>query len=91
MTQSNQNKFYHLVGRALTVAMQRRSMNITQLSSKSGEHHKTIRGIMEGRAHSLHHAVWMRNILGLDINTIISDMEGSHHGESNQVGVESFV
>lgn len=84
MTKQNQEKFYGLVGRALQIARQRRNMSITQLSSLSGEQHKTIRGIESGKPHSLHHVVWMKNILGIDVNGIIRDMEGGHHGEESK-------
>jgi ribosome-binding protein aMBF1 (putative translation factor) len=86
MTKEDQVKFYALVGRALQVARQRRNMSIAQLSTKTGEHHGTIRSIEAGKPHSLHHAVWMKNILGIDINTIIKDMEGNN-GQGNDRGV----
>lgn len=82
MTKQDQDKFYSLVGRALQVARQRRNMSIAQLSKSSGEQHKTIRGIEAGKPHNLHHAVWMKNILGLDLNNIIRDMEGNSDTEN---------
>lgn len=94
MIKQDQDKFYALVGRALQVARQRRNMSVAQLSTASGEQHKTIKGIESGKLHSLHHAVWMKNILGLDLNVIIRDMEGKRGEESGkQCGfrIEDFI
>lgn len=92
MTREDQGKFYALVGRALQVARQRRNMSIAQLSTASGEQHKTIRGIESGTAQvSLHHAVWMKKILGVDLNAIIGDMEGNNGKDKRSFRVEDFI
>lgn len=92
MTRDNQEKFYKLVGQACQVARERRRITITQLEKLSGEQHKTIRSIESGRPHSLHHAVWMKNILGIEINNIIRDMEGKDHGKENiYVSIKDFI
>lgn len=92
-----QDEFYKLVARALQVARQQRRMSIADLSNASGEQHKTIKGIESGTAQiSMHHAVWMKNILGLDLNAIIRDMEGNN-GKGNTVNegtvfrIENFI
>lgn len=91
MNKVNQEKFYALVGRTCQVARQRRNMSIAQLCTASGEQHKTIRGIESGNPHSLHHAVWMKNVLGIDLNSIIRDMEGNHGNETAVFRVEDFI
>lgn len=92
MTRVNQELFYKKVGQACQVARERRRITITQLEKLSGEQHKTIRSIESGRPHSLHHAVWMKNILGIDLNDIIRDMEGKDHGKENvNVRIEDFI
>jgi ribosome-binding protein aMBF1 (putative translation factor) len=97
MIKQKQDEFYKLVGRALQVARQQRRMSIADLSNASGEQHKTIKGIESGTAQiSMHHAVWMKNILGLDLNAIIRDMEGNN-GKGNTVNegtvfrIENFI
>lgn len=97
MIKQKQDEFYKLVARALQVARQQRRMSIADLSNASGEQHKTIKGIESGTAQiSMHHAVWMKNILGLDLNAIIRDMEGNN-GKGNTVNegtvfrIENFI
>lgn len=91
MIDEEQKNFYALVGRALTVARQRRSISVAQLSQRSGEHHKTIRGIEAGRPFYAHHTVWMREVLGLEINIVKSEIiEGKHEHEEIKQGSRSL-
>lgn len=90
MKKEDQDKFYVLVGRTLQVARQRRNMSIAQLATSSREQHKTIRAIESGKPHSLHHAVWMKNILGLDLNSIVRDMEGISGKEEIKFAVSEY-
>lgn len=91
MIHDNKKSFYLKVGQALTIARQRANMSITQLSKKSGEHHKTIEGIESGRPFYLHQAIWMKNILGIDIYNI-KDIGGKDHGKKDiDVGLKSFI
>jgi hypothetical protein len=76
MLEEIQAEFYKRVGQALTVAMQQRRITVTRLSALSGEHHKTIRGIMEGKPFYAHQSVWLNNVMGVDLNKIISSMRG---------------
>lgn len=83
MIKIDQKSFYSYVGRELTLARQRRNISITKLAQLSGEQHKTIKSIEDGLQRcSLHHAVWMRSLLGLDLNELARDyQEGSNeHG-----------
>ncbi len=84
MIKQKQDEFYELVGRTLQVARQRRNMSVAELCTASGEQHKTIRGIEEGRPTSLHHAVWMMNILGIDLNAVIRDHMEGNNGKGNE-------
>lgn len=91
MIKEQQIKFYKLVGQRLTTERKRRNMTIAQLSTKSGEQNKTIRSIEAGSVCSLHHAVWMKSILGIDLNEILSIMEGKYHGEENSSGWDQLI
>lgn len=76
-----QKIFYERVGRVLTAAMKNRSISIGEVARKSGEQHKTISAIMAGKNCSLHHAAWMRSVLGINLNEIASPMEGTYGKE----------
>jgi predicted transcriptional regulator len=82
MIKKKQNSFYEAVGKALTKERTRRRMSIADLVKASGEQHKTITSIEGGSVCSLHHLVWMKSILGLDINNII---EGDTHEEDSRL------
>lgn len=85
----NYKKFYIKVGKRLTVARQRRNISIAQLAKRSGEQNKTIRSIEAGNVCSLHHAVWMKSILGIDLNEI---MEGtSEEGIRGIRGIDDII
>jgi ribosome-binding protein aMBF1 (putative translation factor) len=71
MIKEQQESFYRAVGKALTIARTHRNMSIAALATKSGEQHKTIRSIEAGNVCSLHHTVWMKSILGLELTKII--------------------
>lgn len=79
MIKSLQEKFYKKVGRCLTNERKRRNMTIPHLANLSGEQIKTIQSIEEGRGLYMHHAIWMKNLMGMDFNKIIEDMEGINH------------
>lgn len=83
--------FYKSLGRALTVARERRRLSIAQLSSVSGQHHKTIRGIEAGNPTSMHHLLWMKRELGIDVNDVIArSMEGMS-GKEKRSGLDELV
>lgn len=72
MTTKEKESFYASLAHRLTVARQRCNISIAQLALRSGEQYKTIQDIESGKVKcSLHHAVWMKSILGLDIFTVI--------------------
>jgi ribosome-binding protein aMBF1 (putative translation factor) len=73
MKKEDQKSFYLKVGKRLTDARRHRNMSIAQLAKQSGEQNKTIRWIEAGNVCSLHHAVWMSSILGIDITEIITE------------------
>ena len=79
MTKEQQQSFYKQVGKALTASRQQRNITIAELARKSGEQYKTINSIESGSVCSLHHLVWMVQILGLDITKIITQ-----RGEDNE-------
>jgi hypothetical protein len=80
-----QEIFYARVGRVLTDMMKQKNISIGEIKRISGEQDITIRRILNGKCCSLHHMVWMRNILGINLNEIISnDTEGSH-GEAEGI------
>ncbi len=84
MTKEMQQSFYKAVGKALTAARQQRNITVAELVRKSGEQHKTINSIESGNVCSLHHLVWMVQILGLDITKIT--MERGDNEQENQRG-----
>jgi len=75
MIKEQQETFYKAIGKALTYARKRRNISIAQLAKLSGEQNKTIRYIENGSVCSLHHAAWMIEILGMNINDIIEGMD----------------
>lgn len=79
MTKEQQQSFYKAVGKALTASRQQRNITIAELARKSGEQYKTINSIESGSVCSLHHLVWMVQILGLDITKITME-----RGEDNE-------
>lgn len=82
MKKNDQVRFYKIVGKALTSVQKRRSITIAGLADRAGEQYKTIDSIGSGSVCSLHHAVWMFTVLGIDLNDIIREyMEGDNHGE----------
>lgn len=85
MIKKDQEKFYRLVGKALTSARLRRSMSIAELAKLSGEQNKTIRFIEKGNCCSLHHVVWMAEILGMNLGKLLKEYEGQHEQESKEV------
>jgi hypothetical protein len=87
MIKKDQEKFYSAIGKALTVARQRRNMSIASLATKSGEQYITIVSIESGKVCSLHHTVWMKSILGLDVNKI--NMEGK--GDKESKGLNDLI
>jgi predicted transcriptional regulator len=76
MIDNQQERFRKALGAALTDARKRLNISIPQLSKSSGEQHKTIVSIESGNVCSMHHILWMREILGIDINKVIKDSEG---------------
>lgn len=73
MRKENQDLFYATIGRALTRAREQKKLTISQLSKICGEQYNTLKGIEDGKPCSLHHASWMRNTLGLNLNILMSD------------------
>lgn len=88
MIKEKQIRFYKAVGKCLTDTRKRRNMTVAHLAQISGEQHKTIKSIEEGRPLSMHHAVWMKKILGIDINKIIENMEGDENGKGKSESTE---
>jgi ribosome-binding protein aMBF1 (putative translation factor) len=77
MIKKTQINFYTQVGRALTAARRARNMSIQQLANRSGEQNKTIRAIEAGNGQcSLHHLIWMRDVLGMDLNQLTEGNSG---------------
>ena len=85
MKSNEQKKFYAAVGKACQTARKNRNMTIAGLANKSGEQHKTIVMIEKGNCHSMHHAVWMRSVLGLDINEILKKYMEGNSGEEVEI------
>jgi transcriptional regulator with XRE-family HTH domain len=92
MIKEKQSCFYAAVGRALTSARESRNITIAQLAQKSGEQIKTIQSIEKGKCCSLHHLAWMRKILGIDFDLVVTNMEGSYVEEkAEDTGIDSFI
>jgi predicted transcriptional regulator len=73
----NQKELFRLtLGAALTDARKRLNMSIAELAKQSGEQHKTIVSIEGGKVCSLHHALWMKSILGINVSEVIDSIEG---------------
>jgi ribosome-binding protein aMBF1 (putative translation factor) len=89
MIKEEQKSFYDAVGKLLTSARRHRTMSIAQLSKLSGEQIKTIQSIESGKGCSLHHLVWMKDILNIDLRDI-TYTEGIS-GEEESSGADSFI
>jgi predicted transcriptional regulator len=90
MIKKDQERFYRLVGKALTSARLRRNMSIAELAKLSGEQNKTIRFIEKGNCCSLHHLVWMVGIFGMNLSKIVKEFEGSNEKE-NVIGLDEIL
>jgi ribosome-binding protein aMBF1 (putative translation factor) len=85
MIKKEQERFYRSVGKALTAARQRRMISIADLSKLSGEQYKTIKCIEQGQVCSLHHIVWMTELLGINFKNIIKDFGGEDEQEVKRI------
>ena len=91
MIKKEQNSFYKHVGRQLTLARQRANISISSLAHRSGEQHKTIKSIEDGSFRcSLHHAVWMNSILGLDLNALARNYNEGND-EHQVTGIDDLI
>jgi len=73
MIKKDQESFYQSVGKALTKAREQKKMTISQVASKSGEQYGTVNSIENGRPFSFHQALWMQEILGMNLNILLKD------------------
>jgi ribosome-binding protein aMBF1 (putative translation factor) len=84
MIRKEQERFYKMVGKALTSARQRRNISIAELAKLSGEQNKTIRYIEKGNCCYLHHLVWMSELLDINFAKIVKDFERGHGKKSKE-------
>ena len=81
MTGNSKEIFRQALAEALTDARKKLNISIAELAKQSGEQHKTIVSIEGGKVCSLHHALWMKRILGIDISKVIEKIEGTQYGK----------
>ena len=101
MTKNDQQLFYASVGRALTKAREQHKLSVSQLAAKSGEQYNSVKAIEDGRPFSFHHGTWMRSILGMNLNVLLTDAvnensieplkEDDNGEESKQEGSDSDI
>lgn len=87
MNAKRQALFYSKVGVYLTKAAERKKLSYSAIATLSGEQFNTIKNALEGGRCSIHQAMWIKNILEVDLNELInfaSQIEGSHVEESNE-------
>lgn len=88
MNENQRKSFYLKVGKLLTVTRQQCNISIAQLAQRSGEQYKTIQSIEEGKIKcSLHHALWMKSVLGLDLSKLL--LEGKN--EQRNHGIDDLI
>jgi ribosome-binding protein aMBF1 (putative translation factor) len=86
MTEKERNSFYASLGHLLTVTRQQCNISIAQLAQRSGEQYKTIQDIESGKVKcSLHHLKWMKNVLGLDLNKLVTE------GKNEQFRIDDLI
>lgn len=73
MTREQQDLIYAFIGKELTKARERKNLTITQLANKVDEQYNTIKAIEDGNRFMFHQAVWMKEVLGMNLNILISD------------------
>lgn len=78
MTKEDQDLFYASVGKELTKKRDRMKLTVSQLAQKVGEQYNTIRSIEEGKPFMAHQLTWMKNILDINLNIMISDAINSN-------------
>jgi transcriptional regulator with XRE-family HTH domain len=85
MTEKQIKSFYQRVGRQLTVARQQCNISIAHLALKSGQQYKTIQSIESGESKcSLHHIVWISEVLGMDINQLLE-------GKNERISIDDLI
>ncbi len=84
--------FYKAVG---VVCKRRRvaeGYTIAQLAREAGEQIKTIQCIESGKCHSMHHLVWMNDILSIDTSDIIEVLgEENLHEQEEIKGINHLI
>lgn len=102
MREALQEEYYKRVGQALTAAMEQRRITITRLANISGEHHRTIRGIMAGKPFMAHQMIWLKGVMNINLVSIAESMRGEYgkkdfieenkrHQEDQNKGSSNFL
>ena len=73
MKKNDQDLFYAAVGRELTKFRERRKLSISQLAAKVNEEFNTIKAIEDGKPFMAHQISWMKSILDINLNILITD------------------
>lgn len=72
MIKEKQNLIYSKIASKLTEAMTSKNLSISALRKLSGEQRNTIIGILEGKTFSFHQALWLKEVIGIDLMEILT-------------------
>jgi len=73
MKKEEQDLFYGSVGRALTRAREQKKLSTSQLANQAEEQYNTVMAIEKGGRFSFHQVLWMKKILGVNLNILLND------------------
>jgi transcriptional regulator with XRE-family HTH domain len=98
MTPEHQKLFYASLGKELTKIRERKKLSTYQLAKQVGEQYNTVKGIEDGKPFMFHQAIWLKDILNINLGILISDCyeinniprQGSDSGEE-EIKIEDLI
>jgi transcriptional regulator with XRE-family HTH domain len=75
MDKQAQASFYAAVGKILQREREKHNLTIYGLSRACGQQINTLRRLEEGKAGMIHHAIWIREHLGVTLDNLIKEAQ----------------